>query len=313
MQTDAIGSTAAQASRRLATIYLSGTRVRYANEPGVLRRFWWRGTQKRRLAVVCSSALLSVAGTGLVLIGGEQTPSTPAFAASFPSTTTPPQPTDPAVTVRAVTAVDQFEGVGTASGDLIRVRVIDIRSTAPCWQAESLDFARDALLGKKVLLAVTTSGQAPDGRLPAHVRLPEGQDFALTALTAGAALAGTTEVDPELLAAETSARMNHLGLWANACAPNQDQSRPSTSESTIATTTTSPASRSGDTTAPTSTTTDPATTDPAATDTTPPADVQQEVQVAKPCSPEGAIGVSRNGRDVICEQTLLRGLRWAVR
>jgi hypothetical protein len=36
------------------------------------------------------------------------------------------------------------------------------------------------------------------------------------------------------------------------------------------------------------------------------------VQVGKPCSPEGAKGISRNGREVTCQATLVSGLRWRV-
>jgi hypothetical protein len=289
--------------------------VGYANEPGVLRRFWWRGTQKRRLVVVSASALVSLAGTGLVVTGGGHASPTPAVAARIPVITTSKQATtstsvgpadqvDQVVAVRTVSAVDLFDGIDTASGDLIRARVVDIRSAAPCWQAESLDFARDALVGKEVRLVVSARGLAPDGRLPARVRLAGGQDFALTALTAGAALAGTG-VGPELLGAESGARANHRGLWASGCqSTSQDPSASSTAVPT--TTATSTAPRPTQTTVPTSVPADPTTT-------TPPADdVQRDVQKGQPCAPEGAKGIDRSGREVTCTATLVRGLRWRV-
>lgn len=296
---------------------LPGIRVRYANEPGLLRRFWWSGTQKRRLVVVSASALVSLAGTGLVVIGGgEASPTpTPAVAARLPVITTSKpvsstdlaNPVDPAVavvTVRTVSAVDLFDGVDTTSGDPIRVRVADIRPASTCWQAESVDFARGALLGKEVRVVMSARGRASDGRLLASVWLSEGRDFALTALAAGAALAGA-EVNSELLGAEAGARANQRGLWANGCSSSQAPTSSSTGEPTTTATTTAP--RSEETTKqPTSVPVDPTTT-------TPPPDVQQGAQVGQPCAPEGAIGTDRNGRELTCRPTLIRGLRWAVR
>jgi endonuclease YncB( thermonuclease family) len=276
--------------------------VRNASEPGVLRRFWWRGTQKRRLAAVGSLALLSLSGTVLVVLGGAQAPPSTAAVTRFPPPTAS-TPADPVVAVRAVSAVDEFDGLDTASGTPVRVRVVDIRSTAPCWQAESLAFARDALLGKEVRL-VGTGGRSTDERLPAHVRLPTGEDFALAALTAGAAVAGA-EVTPELLTAESAARVNRLGLWANACAESQAPSPPPASESATTTTTAGTTPPPDRTSAPTS---DP----PDTTATSRPTDIQQGVRVGKPCSPEGATGISRNGREVTCRRTLVGGLRWGV-
>ncbi|MEO6087662.1 MAG: hypothetical protein ABIQ18_31585 [Umezawaea sp.] len=289
----------------------------YANEPGVLRRFWWHGTQKRRLVVVSASALVSLAGTGLVVTGGGHASPAPAVAARFPvittskpaTTSTSVGPADQAdqvdrvVAVRTVFAVDQFDGIDTASGDPIRARVVDIRSAAPCWQAESLDFARDALVGKEVRLVMSARGRTPDSRLPVRVRLPGEQDFALTALAAGAALAGT-DVGAELLGAESGARANHRGLWASGCQPSQAPSASSTAVPT--TTATSTAPRPAESTAPTSVPVDPTTT-------TPPDDVQRDVQKGQPCAPEGARGIDRNGRDVTCTATLVRGLRWRVK
>lgn len=251
--------------------------------------------------------LFSLAGTGLAVIGGQDAPA-PALSALVPFATTP-RSGDPTVTVRTVSAVDQFESVDAVSGELVRVRVAGIRSTTSCWQADSLNFARDVLQDKKVRLIVNAKARTSDGPLPARVLLPEGQDFALAALAAGAALAGATEVDPRLLAAETDARANRRGLWANSCAPSQV--RPSTSELPLSTTTSPPPS-SDDTTASPPAPTDPTTTT-ATTTPSPPADVQQDARAGRLCSPEGATGVNDNDREFTCTRTLTGSLRWAAR
>jgi hypothetical protein len=251
--------------------------------------------------------LFSLAGTGFAVIGGGQAPLPPVVSALLPSTTAPRQ-VDPLVTVRTVSAVDVFDAVGTVTGDVVRVRVVHLRSTAPCWQSESLDFARDVLQDKEVRLVLSTSARAADGRVPARVLLPGGQDFALGAVTAGAALAGTTEVDPGLLSAETDARAGRRGLWGNACAPSQ--ARASAGESTTSTTSTSATPPKATTSVPPSASIDPTTT---TTTTSPPADVQEDVHVGRTCAPEGAPGVTPNGRKVTCTRTALRGLRWVLR
>lgn len=276
--------------------------MRAGNEPGALRRFWWCGTQRRRLAVVGTGTLLSLVGTCLVLLGGGQAPSPLPLAARFPPSATP-TPVDPAVAVRAVSAVDLFEGVDTASGDPVRVRVVGLRSAAPCWQAESAAFARDAVLGKEVGLVVSTQGRTSDGRLAAHVRLPGGEDYALAAVSAGAALVGA-EVSPELLAAESGARANHLGLWADSCAAGQEEGPSSTGE--LPTVTSDPTRSPDETTEPTSAPTDPPTT-------TEPEEPRQGARQGRPCSPEGALGTGRDGRELTCAPTPARGLRWVAR
>lgn len=286
--------------------------MRYAIEPGVLRRLWWRTTQRKRVAVTCLSMLLSLAGTSLVLAGGGQAPK-PAAVTAFPSITTP-RPADPTVTVRTVSAVDTFEGVGTASGELIEVRVAGIRSISPCWQDESLGFARDALHDKTVRLVLSGTGSGPDGRRIARVLLPDGDDFAQSALNAGAALVGTGNVSAELLRTEVDARANRRGLWARACAPTQ--AGTSTSElpvSTTTTTTTSAAPAPGTATVPTPAPPEQTTTTTTTTTTTSrPADVQQGVQAGRPCRPEGSLGVTDQGKDMTCRRTLT-GLRWSAR
>jgi hypothetical protein len=85
-----------------------------------LRRFWWRGTQRRRLAVAGTGALLSLAGTCLVLLGGGQAPSPPALAARLPPSATPTL-ADPAVAVCAVSAVEVRRAGDLTAGLAVRL------------------------------------------------------------------------------------------------------------------------------------------------------------------------------------------------
>ena len=267
------------------------------------------------MAVTASSILLSLTGTSLALIGGQEPPA-PAVSPLIPVITAP-RPADPVVEVRAVSAVDLFDGVHTANGASVQVRVEGLRSAAQCWQAESLAFARDTLQDKGVHLVVNTNARPPNGRQTAQVLLPDGQDFALIALTAGAALAETAETDTELLAAEGDARANRRGLWSNACAPSQTGTSTSestttttTTTATTATTTTSRVPRPSRTT--TTRTSVPGESSAATTTTFPSDDVQEGVKAGRLCSPEGAAGITDSGREVTCQRTLLGNLRWMV-
>jgi hypothetical protein len=290
--------------------------VPYANDPGALRRLWWRSAQGHRLTAACLGVLLSLAGTSLTLFGGESLPE-PRTADQFTVSVTP-RPGDPEITVESVSEVDLFDGLDTATGDLVAVRVAGVRSAAPCAADGSLAFARKTLEGKKVRLVLGGNAMpAPDGRLAAKVLLPDGQDLALQLLTAGAALA-LAQADSDgqrLVSAETDARQNHRGLWAGSCAPPQTHtSTDGGPSSTI--TTTSATRESGSSTVrtpdPTWVPAKPTTTTATATAISPPLDdIQRGVKVGDACSSQGALGITDEGQNAECRRKgSQEGFRW---
>lgn len=287
----------------------------YLNDPGPLRRLWWRSTSTTRLSVAALGVLLSMTATALAMNDTAQ----PAQNQAGLSASSTPGPDDPGVTVRAVSAVDLFNGVDETTGDLIEVRVAGIRSTAPCWVEGALAFARTTLDGKKVwLLKGDNVARDPEGRLLAKVMLPTGQDYTevVVATGAGSVDAGS---DERLRAAEAEARQARRGVWASSCAPTTSSapegSGPTSASASAPSAPGTPGTPgSPGTTTGSATTTAPVVVPPPPPATTspppqPPDDVQRGVEMGAACSPEGARGVTVKGQDVRC---MRKGedLRW---
>lgn len=276
------------------------------NNPGALRRFWWRSTPAGRLSVACLSVVLSMTATGFAL-SNTTLPTPEKVAQATPGAT--PRPGDPAVTVHSVSAVDLFNGHDVTTGDLLRVHVPGIRSTAPCWTEDALAFARKTLEGEKVWLLNDKSGaHDPEGRLLADVMVPTGQNYTEVVVAAGAGLADTGS-DEQLRSTEAEARQNHRGVWATSCVPSTSESSQPPSPSTTGT-----PGRTTDTGTTTVRPTTPVVVPPQPTVTTspkpqPPDDVQRGVEMGAPCSPEGARGVTTTGQDVRCKPKG-KDLRW---
>jgi alkylhydroperoxidase family enzyme len=278
------------------------------NDPGALRRFWWQSTPGGRVGIACSSVVLSLVVTGFA-VADTTTSTQEKVVRSTPSAT--PRPGDSQVVVQAVSAVDLFNGLDATTSELVRVRVTGIRSTGLCWAHDELAFARTTLDGKQVRLLVDGGGaRDPGGGLLVKVQLPAGQDYAETAVAAGAAVPDSGS-DTRLTAAESEARQHRRGVWGSTCVP----STPSASDSSQPS---PPPSSAGEKTTESGTTTTqpapPVEVPPQPTVTTtpqqqPPDDVQRGVEMGAPCSPEGARGLTAKGQDVICQRKG-EDLRW---
>lgn len=277
------------------------------NDPGALRRFWWRSTPGRRLTVACLGMALSLTATGLTvanpaLLTGETA------AQSTPSAT--PRPGDPAVRVHSVSTVDMFDVQDSTNGDLVKVRVPGIRPPEACWTDDAVAFARKTLEGKMVWLLGDTGGpRDPDGRLRVEVLLPDGQYYAEVVVAAGAGLTGDGS-DEQLRSAEAEARQNHRGVWASSCVPSTSgtsgNSPPSSSSSPTGSTTPT-GTATGQSTTPVVVPSQPTgTTSPQPQPTD---DVQRGVEIGALCSPEGASGITSTGQLVQCKGKG-EGLRW---
>jgi micrococcal nuclease len=155
-----------------------------------------------------------------------ENPSSPSAAA--PSTTTTTTTTAPP---------DTYTVAGMSTGDTVRlvqsggvektVRVLGIiappSGTSGCFGAESVGWASGLLLGKTVTMGLEPARAGVDstGRTLAHLTLPDGSDYASTALKAGYAKlatdAATLAAAAQLRAAEDVARTASIGLWGAPC------------------------------------------------------------------------------------------------
>lgn len=278
------------------------------NDPGALRRFWWRSTPAGRVGIACSSVVLSLVVTGFAV--ADTTTSTSEKAVqSTPSA--PPRPRDSQVVVQAVSAVDLFNGLDATTSELVRVRVAGLRSTGPCWAHDELAFARNTLDGKQIRLLDDGRGAPdPEGRLQVKVLLLTGQDYAEAAVAAGAGVPDTGS-DTRLTAAETEARHHRRGVWGSTCVPSTPSASGSSEPPPPPSSATEKTTESNATTA---LPTPPVVVPPQPTVTTtpkpqPPDDVQRGVEMGASCSPEGARGLTANGRNVTCQRKG-EGLRW---
>jgi endonuclease YncB( thermonuclease family) len=171
------------------------------SNPGALRRWWWRESQRTLLGTTCLGTTHGLVVSGVVLSGVDDTaapaaahPAIPATswatptgaeASGFPST--PSAADDLSITVTAVPAVDLLDGVDTTTNRPVAVRVLGIRSTPPCWADQALASAAQLLRGKQVWLVGDDDQAEPDGRVRARVLLPDGHDYAHAVVSAGAA------------------------------------------------------------------------------------------------------------------------------
>ncbi|WP_170155356.1 thermonuclease family protein [Lentzea atacamensis] len=229
---------------------------------------------------------------------------------STPSATS--RPGDSQVVVQAVSAVDLFNGLDATTSELVRVRVTGIRSTGPCWAHDELAFARNTLDGKQVRLLDDGRGaRDPEGRLLVKVQLLAGQDYAETAVAAGAAVPDTGS-DTRLTEAEAEARQHRRGVWASTCVPSTPSASGSSQPSSP------PPSSAGEKTTETSRTTarpttpvevPPQPTVSTAPEPQPPDDIQRGVDMGAPCSPEGVRGLTAQGQEVTCQRKG-EDLRW---
>jgi hypothetical protein len=214
------------------------------------------------------------------------------------------------ITVTAVPAVDLLDGVDTTNRP-VAVTVPGIRSTPPCRADQALASAAHLVRGKQVRLVASDNQTDPDGRVRARVLLPDGHDYAHAVVSAGAAQPdaslGVVPNQADLAAAEADARQSRRGLWGSSCdagQPGGNAGPPPPTEQPVdqkTTTTPSPAPTSTEQPAPTTT----------VTPTPPPDDdVQRNVRVGDPCTPEGAHGITDKGQSVVCTAKAGAPAKW---
>jgi endonuclease YncB( thermonuclease family) len=259
-------------------------------EPGPVRRWWWQTSQRVRLVVLGCLTVAAMALTGLVLLPLPHGSATDAADDLAGSSATPLDAGKFAVTVTAVPAVDVVHGQDVAGRQLV-IEVPGIAAGPDCWAADARTAAEKLLRGKQIRLP-----RQPEGsRVVAPVSLPDGRDYARIAVSRG--LAGTDARQPapnqrDLVAEETRMRQAALGVWAPC---------PTTAPTTTAPTTSDSAGTGG----PGGTEERPGTTDRPAPGTAtepppPPDDAQRGVALGAPCAPEGARGVTADGKEVVC-------------
>jgi hypothetical protein len=90
-----------------------------------------------------------------------------------------------------------------------RVQVVGLAAPGECWAKSAADFATNTLSGKEIRY-VAAAGDL------ATVLLPDGTDFAVSALRQGMAKAEAT-ANAALTAAQAVAQQAGLGLWGGTC------------------------------------------------------------------------------------------------
>jgi len=275
--------------------------------PGIVRRLWWRTSQRKRLAIMCLGVCTSIVTTGAAGFMGDALP--PEHGSGGPGAAMHRGDAFE-VTVHTVSDVDLFEGREPATGLLVHARVAGLSRLTACWAAESRATAQDLLRGKKVRLIVKKDGIPGSDRVPVDVRLPDGTDYAQTIVREGVAPADLSVRD-ELASVESVARQERRGLWAAGCATGEPTTSSAPSSS-------SPTSSSP---SPTTTTTSPATTEtsaqpthepPVTTTTAPPSSdpPDEDARVGKPCLVEGSRTSSPSGGELVCARNARKQLRW---
>ncbi|RZS32191.1 nuclease-like protein [Herbihabitans rhizosphaerae] len=300
------------------------------SDPDALRRWWWRVSQRTRVAVVCTGTLLAVVVAGVALAGVGRAPASAVARPPIPTMTptassstdvgqtsdTPearPAP-DRVIAVIGVPSANLLDGVDTLTNRPVAVRVSGIRATPPCWADQARLHAVELVLGKQVRLAGDERPGAhqpdPDGRVPARVLLADGHDYAHTVLASGAAQVdislGTAPNQQDLAAVEADARQARRGVWGPPCVPNPTSSPPPTNQQGP------PPPPTQLPPPPTQLPPPPTHRPPPVPPTTPPPQdgVQHGVRKGDRCSPEGARGVTVEGEHVVCRDRDGRQPRW---
>lgn len=268
------------------------------SKPGIVRRLWWRTSQRARLAVTCLgmlTALVTTAAAGLV--GDErEVGNGPGVAVHRGDAFE--------VTVQSVSDVDSFDGREPTTGLLVRARVAGLRTRADCWLAESRATAQDLLRGKTVRLVVKRDSRSGSDRIPVDVQLPDGSDYARTVVHEGAASVDLS-ARGELWPVESSARQEGRGVWSTDCAFGQETTTTSTTTSSSA-----PTSTTTTTTVPTTTESAPP---PVTTTHSPPPDEDDDVddaRLGRRCLFEGARRKMADGGEMVCARNGRNQLRW---
>jgi micrococcal nuclease len=176
--------------------------------------------------VVAAAGLVGVVGLGLYFgvsesateLEAARTPQQPDVVNVAPAPSAPP----PVVGVVRVVDADSLEVAGGASGP-VEVLGILAPQDGQCGADVARRFATTKLLGTAVTLVAEPSQPSVDGagRILAHVRLPNGVDYAVLAARAGVVKYHESGVPvaraEEIKAAQAEAEASNEGLWGAPC------------------------------------------------------------------------------------------------
>jgi endonuclease YncB( thermonuclease family) len=126
---------------------------------------------------------------------------TAARSTTLATTTTPPTPS-----LQVASVVDGRTVLGSNGK---RVQVVGLAAPGECWAQSATDFATKTLSGKEIRV-VAAAGEL------ATVLLPDGTDFAVSALRQGMAKAEAT-AGSALTTAQAVAQQAGAGLWGGTC------------------------------------------------------------------------------------------------
>jgi endonuclease YncB( thermonuclease family) len=134
--------------------------------------------------------------------------------------TSSPAEAGPSTKVRAI-----FDGRTVDLADGTRARISLLAEPVSCTATAALDFATKTLLDKEVHVTSITPGEV-------SLRLADGTDFALLAVTAGVLKTSGVDGGP-LMDAETKASQAKRGLWAQDCPTSTPVPPPPTPSSNV--------------------------------------------------------------------------------
>ena len=157
---------------------------------------WRRSAVPLLLVAACAGACGSTTDTPRAAAGSS------ASAASTTST-----PTSTSTTSPPVRQVVDGRTLVNATGKT--VRVIGLAAPGECWAQAATEFATTTLAGKRITLQSVSGDQV-------NIGLPDGSDYAETALRNGMARAEST-ANSALTSAEAVAKQAGLGLWGGEC------------------------------------------------------------------------------------------------
>jgi endonuclease YncB( thermonuclease family) len=158
---------------------------------------WRRGAVPFLVVAACA------AGCGST----EDTPSRAASVQSASAASTTSTPTSTSTAPPPVRQVVDGRTLVSATGK--RLQVVGLAAPGECWARAATEFATTTLAGKQVKLVTVAGDQV-------GVRLPDGSDFAETALRKGMARAEST-ANATLTAAQAIAQRGEVGLWGGTC------------------------------------------------------------------------------------------------
>jgi endonuclease YncB( thermonuclease family) len=298
-------------------------------DPGPLRQWWWRTTQRSRLTVLGGLTLLAMtlAGVPLAVLPNGNAPraaaappasSTSSSTSSRPTTTSAPAPGDLAVTVTDVPAVDVLTGQDAEQKPVV-IKIAGIAPLPSCRSNEALTAAAELLRGKQVRVpGGETATPDQTGRVVGTAVLPDGRDYAHTAVSGGLAKTDPAAPAPnasDLVAAEATAQQTAQGAWRPCTTEDPgDQASDGGTTTTDGQQTDVPGTQPPPNTDPPPDDDDPQP--PTSDTTTPPEDdIQRGVREGDPCSPQGALGITDRGQFVVCRDSHHGpdGLRWRRR